>query len=86
MGHGFHPDKAQVGRVSVLTKRQVSFTAIILSLTSKRCLTAPLLLLFLLLLWRVAAGHGGELLKEHTYMHLLWGTTNKMNTDIFSNP
>lgn len=58
VGHSFYPDKAQVGRFSVQTKRQVSFNAIMLNLTSKQYLTA--LLLFLLLLWRVVVGCGGD--------------------------
>lgn len=56
VGHGFYPDKAQVGRFSVQTKRQVSFNATMLNLTSKPHL--PALLLFLLLLWSVAVRRG----------------------------
>lgn len=43
MGHSFYPDKAQVGRMSVLTQRQVSIDAITLGLTSKQYVTALLL-------------------------------------------
>lgn len=39
VGHGVYPDKAQVERVSVLTKRQVSFDGITLSLSSKQYVT-----------------------------------------------
>lgn len=39
VGHGVYSDKAQVGRVSVLTKRQVSFDGITLSLSSKQYAT-----------------------------------------------
>ena len=54
-------DKAQVGRVSVLTKRQVSFDAITLALSSKQYVTRSFMPFFffsphslIFLLWRAA--------------------------------
>lgn len=45
-GPGVYPDRAQVGRVSVLTKRQVSFHAMTLNLSSKQYVTCSFILSF----------------------------------------
>lgn len=61
LGHGVYPEKAQVGRVSVLTKRQVSFDAITLSLSSKQYATCSLFFFppdFLVV--KVEVGSGGD--------------------------
>lgn len=56
-GHDFYPDKAQVGRFSAQTKRQVSFNAIMLNLTTSQYLIA---LFYVLSCCRVTVGCGGD--------------------------
>lgn len=79
MGHGVYPEKAHVGRVSMLTKRQVSFDAITLSLSSKQYATRSLFIFFppdfLLLRWQyeVVVILKCDFKKEHMYP--LHGTT-----------